>query len=229
MNNKMYGEDDYLLISGLQHFAFCRRQWALIHIENQWSENYYTVDGEIFHEKAHDPYMTEKRKDIIVSRSVPVKSEKLGLNGSCDIVEFREDPNGVPIHGREKLWLPCPVEYKRGKPKQDDTDALQLCAQAVCLEEMFCCPEIKTAYLYYGETRRREPVELGKELRDNLKAMADEMRAYFDRRYTPRVKKSKKCAECSLADICIPSLTKNISAAEYIKHKLTEDTDETVR
>lgn len=224
----MYSEDDYLLISGLQHFSFCRRQWALIHIENQWSENYYTVDGEIMHEKTHDPYITEKRRDIIVSRSLPVKSEALGLTGCCDIVEFRENQNGVAIRGRENLWLPCPVEYKRGRPKQDDTDALQLCAQAICLEEMFCCPEIKTAYLYYGETRRREPVELGQELRFGLKEMTKEMHALFGRRYTPMVKKTKKCAECSLADICLPALTKKAQASEYINHILFEENDETI-
>ena len=159
---------------------------------------------------------------------MPVKSEALGLTGCCDIVEFRENQSGVPIRGREKLWLPYPIEYKRGRPKQDDTDALQLCAQAVCLEEMFCCPEIKTAYLYYGETRRREPVELGQELRSGLKTMAEEMHALFRRKYTPLVKKTKKCADCSLAGICLPMLSKNMPASKYINNVLFEENDETI-
>lgn len=225
----MYNEDEYLLISGIQHFAFCRRQWALIHVEGQWAENYYTIDGEILHEKTHDPYVNKKRKDLIVSRSVPVKSAVLGLTGSCDIVEFRSDTAGIRLRGREGLWLPCPVEYKRGKPKRDEIDELQLCAQAICLEEMFCCPPIQTAFLYYGETRRRESVELGAELRSQLTDIANEMHAYFVRSYTPVVKKSKKCGLCSMADVCLPNQTKNASAAEYIKRMIAEVTDETIR
>lgn len=152
--------DGDLLISGLQHFSFCRRQWALIHIEMQWDDNYLTVDGSLRHEKADDPEFTEKRGGLIVSRAMPVRSDRYGIVGKCDVVEFRADPSGVPIVGREGLWLPTPVEYKRGRSKVIDADRLQLCAEAICLEEMLCCPPIPTAYLYYMETKRREAVAL---------------------------------------------------------------------
>ena len=160
--------DSDLLISGLQHFSFCRRQWALIHIESQWSENYLTVDGKLKHDNADDPYFTEKRGDLLISRAVPVRSDRYGIVGKCDVVEFRRDDSGVRISGRDGLWLPTPVEYKRGHTKEIDADRLQLCAEAMCLEEMLCCPEIGTAYLYYMETKRREAVKLDAALRDEV-------------------------------------------------------------
>lgn len=152
--------DGNLLISGLQHFSFCRRQWALIHIEMQWDDNYLTVDGSLRHEKADDPEFTEKRGGLIVSRAMPVRSDRYGIVGKCDVVEFRADPSGVPIVGREGLWLPTPVEYKRGRSKVIDADRLQLCAEAICLEEMLCCPPILSAYtdrlsLLYGDKTPR--------------------------------------------------------------------------
>ena len=206
-----------LLISGLQHFSFCRRQWALIHIEQQWSDNYLTVDGSLLHERADDPYFTEKRGGLLVSRALPVRSNKYGISGTCDIVEFREDKSGVRLAGRDGTWLPTPIEYKRGRPKEIDADRLQLCAQAICLEEMLCCPKIPTAYLYYMETRRREMVDLDETLRGEVKDMLTEMRALYDRGYTPKVKPSAKCRSCSLADICLPKMQKYRSAAEYAK------------
>ncbi len=135
----MYEPDDCLMISGLQHFRFCRRQWALIHIEQQWAENLRTVEGELMHERAHDEGLRESRGDTIITRSLRVYSLTLGLSGQCDVVEFRRSTQGVPLAGHDGLWLPYPVEYKRGKPKDDGCDELQLCAQAMCLEEMLCC------------------------------------------------------------------------------------------
>ena len=206
-----------LQISGLQHFSFCRRQWALIHIEMQWAENYLTVDGSLLHDRVDDPHFTEKRGDILISRAMPVRSDKYGLSGKCDVVEFHADPSGVPLVGREGLWLPVPVEYKRGRPKEIDADRLQLCAEAMCLEEMLCCPEIPVAYLYYMETKRRETVVLDEALRREVADMLSEMRALYDRGYTPKVKPSAKCRACSLVDICLPKLQKYGSAAEYTK------------
>lgn len=209
--------DSDLLISGLQHFSFCRRQWALIHIEQQWADNYLTVDGSLLHERADDPLFTEKRGGLLISRALPVRSDKYGITGTCDVVEFREDKSGVRLAGRDGTWLPTPVEYKRGRPKEIDADRLQLCAQAICLEEMLCCPEIPTAYLYYMETRRREAVELDSTLRGKVTDMLTEMRALYDRGYTPKVRPSAKCRACSMADICLPKLQKYRSAAEYTK------------
>lgn len=149
------------------------------------------------------------------SRAIPVRSERYGIVGKCDVVEFRADPGGVPLAGRDGLWLPTPVEYKRGRPKEIDADRLQLCAEAICLEEMLCCPPIPTAYLYYMETKRRESVALSPELRNEVERMLTEMRALYDRGYTPKVKQTAKCRACSLADICLPRLQKCRSASAY--------------
>ncbi|MEG1107116.1 MAG: Dna2/Cas4 domain-containing protein, partial [Eubacterium sp.] len=129
---KTYDEEDYLMLSGIQHFEFCRRQWALIHIEQQWEENLRTVEGNIMHEKAHDGLFTEKRKNIIVTRGMRVFSKTLGISGICDVVEFhRDDLIGVEIFGREGKYCIYPIEYKRGEPKENDADILQLTAQAM--------------------------------------------------------------------------------------------------
>ena len=118
----MYDPDDCLMISGLQHFRFCRRQWALIHIEQQWAENLRTTEGALLHERAHDEQLRESRGDTIITRSLRVYSLTLGLSGQCDVVEFHRDERGVPLHGYEGTWLPYPVEYKRGHAKQDGCD-----------------------------------------------------------------------------------------------------------
>lgn len=214
---------DALQISGLQHFSFCRRQWALIHIEQQWKENYLTVDGRLKHDRADDPSFTEKRGALLISRAVPVRSERYGIVGKCDIVEFRQDDAGVRIAGREGLWLPTPIEYKRGHEKEIDADRLQLCAEAMCLEEMLCCPEIGTAYLYYMETKRRETVTLDAALRGAVASMLSEMRSLYDRGYTPRVRPSAKCRACSLAEICLPRLEKCRPVGEYTESIWKED------
>ncbi|HEY5586095.1 MAG TPA: CRISPR-associated protein Cas4 [Ruminiclostridium sp.] len=216
-----YNEDDFLLLSGIQHFAFCRRQWALIHIEQQWQENLRTVEGGILHERAHDDGFSEKRGDVIISRGMSVFSRTMGVSGVCDIVELHKCANGVNIFGREGLYLPIPVEYKRGKPKENDSDILQLCGQAMCLEEMLLC-EIKEAYMFYGETKHRLKITLDNDLREKVKSMLFEMHELYNRRYTPKVKPSLSCKACSLSEICMPKLCKNPSVARYIKDNLEE-------
>ena len=212
----MYREEEYLMLSGLQHFAFCRRQWALIHIEQQWAENYRTADGMIMHSNAHDGDIREKRGDVIITRSMQVSSAKLGISGECDVVEFRKAKDGISLYGLEDAYDVIPVEYKRGQPKENDCDAVQLCAQALCLEEMLCCC-IPKAYIYYGETRRRCEISIDKALRDKTVSMITEMHQLFERRHTPKVKRTKACNACSLKDICLPVLEKKKSAAEYIE------------
>ena len=128
-----YAEDDYLMLSGIQHFKFCRRQWALIHIEQQWAENVHTVVGELMHKKAHDPYLVEKRKDLLVARSLPIASRKMGISGECDVVEFHRCEDGIKLHGHRGNYSVYPIEYKKGKPKLTEEDRLQLAAQAMCL------------------------------------------------------------------------------------------------
>lgn len=215
----MYEEDDWLQLSGIQHFEFCRRQWALAYIELQWQENVRTVEGKLMHEKAHDPSNGEKRGDIIISRGMPVHSREMGVSGECDIVEFHKDAEGISITGREGRYHVVPVEYKRGEPKKDDVDILQLTAQALCLEEMLCC-SIPYGYLYYGATRRRKKIEFSEEIRKKTKEIFSEMHKYYDRRCTPKAKRTKSCNACSLKDICLPMLGRHESAAEYIERKL---------
>jgi len=219
----MFEEEDYLQLSGIQHFAFCRRQWALIHIESQWEENVLTVSGDLMHARVHTQSHSEKRGNVIIARSMPIYSKSLGVRGNCDVVEFYHDDNGISIFGREGLWLPCPIEYKRGKPKTHDADKLQLCAQAMCLEEMLSCPEIRTAFLYYGEPKRRETLQLDSSLRETVRVMFTEMHSYYDRRYTPRVKKTKACTSCSLKNSCLPKLPPEGKVATYIKLAIEEE------
>jgi len=216
-----YNEEDFLLLSGIQHFAFCKRQWALIHIEQQWHENFRTMEGKIIHEKAHDSTVKEKRQSLIISRGMRVFSRKMGITGACDVVEFREDVNGITIFGREGKYLPTPVEYKRGKPKEDEIDILQLCAQSMCLEEMLLC-EIPQGFLYYNETKHRQKVDFNDRLRDLVINVTNEMHEYFKKQYTPKVKISQKCRQCSLNNICLPKLCKNPSAKNYIQKNISE-------
>lgn len=216
-----YQEDEYLMISGIQHFCFCRRQWALIHIEQQWAENVHTVVGELMHKKAHDPYLTEKRKDVLVTRAMPVSSRYLGISGECDILEFHRQDDGVKLYGHRGLYSIYPIEYKKGKPKKSEEDILQLVAQTMCLEEMFST-EISEGALFYGETRRREPVEITGDLRKQVKDMVKEMHQCYDRKYTPQVKYNKRCSSCSLKDICMPKIGKADSVRKYLAQALED-------
>lgn len=217
----MYEEDDYLMLSGLQHFAYCRRQWALIHIEQQWAENERTIDGQLFHKKAHDAGSTEKRGDLIITRGLYIKSATLGVAGICDVVEFRRSEQGITLFSFEGRWQPYPVEYKKGEPKENNADALQLCAQAMCLEEMLLC-DIPGGSLFYGQNRRRTYVEFTEEMREQVKSMLNEMHELWKKGYTPKVKPKKGCNACSLKEICVPGLSRSKPVSSYIEASLTE-------
>lgn len=217
-----YREEDYLMLSGIQHFAFCRRQWALIHIEQQWQENERTAEGELFHKRAHDVWASENKANVIVSRGLAVQSRIMGISGVCDIVEFRKSDDGVILHGHRGLYEVYPIEYKKGKPKDIPIDILQLVAQGMCLEEMLST-DIKEGALYYGETRHRERVEFTAELRHEVKKNFEEMHQLFDRQYTPRVKWSKSCNACSLKDICMPRLGRTAAVKDYIHERISEE------
>lgn len=180
------------------------------------------------HKRADDPFFTETRNGVVTARSVPVASYRLGLSGVCDVVEFTPSPpsplpnsgEGCRLPNRGGLYLPAPIEYKRGKEKRDHSDETQLCAQAMCLEEMLST-EISRGYLYYGETRHRMEIEFTLELRTLVQDMSAEMHNYFSRGYTPKVKTHKGCRSCSLADICLPVLQeKVIAASRYIKQNI---------
>ncbi len=209
------------MISGIQHFAFCRRQWALIHIEQQWEDNYFTIDGEIKHERVDNPEIHEKRNDTITVRALPVKSRTLGITGKCDVVEFNRADQGIYIPRYDANFLVTLIEYKRGRPKEDNSDNLQLMAEAFCLEEMLAT-RIEKGFLFYFETRRREEVKFSEELRQQMIRTVKEMHSYMDREYTPKVKTGNKCKSCSLRHICLPELNKNKKVNEYIDRRISE-------
>lgn len=210
------------MLSGLQHFAFCRRQWALIHIEQQWADNLLTVQGDILHEKAHDENDRQLRGDVLTVRGMKIHSSELGISGECDVVEFHRFEDGIELHGHSGRWSPYPVEYKRGSPKIMDADRLQLCAQIMCLEEMLCC-DISEGALFYGEIRRREVVPITSELRGQVRQMLKEMHALYDRQYTPKVKPNKSCNSCSLKELCLAKLCMKKSVGEYLRAHMEEE------
>lgn len=214
-----YNEEDFLMLSGIQHFAFCRRQWALIHIDMLWEENLITVEGDILHEKCHDEYSSESRGEVIISRGMPVFSRTLGVSGECDIVEFRKAKNGITLNGKNGLYAVYPVEYKRGEPKTDNCDVLQLVGQAICLEEMLSC-EISSGALYYGKIKRRQKVDITDSVKSEVRDMFKEMHEYYRKGYVPKVKPSKSCNACSLKNLCLPKICKIKSAKEYIAENL---------
>lgn len=212
----IYKEDEFLQLSGLQHFAFCRRQWALIHIEKQWAENIRTTEGQLMHAKAHDGDIRESRGDKVIARSVNVHSAELGISGQCDVLEYHRGLSGIPLPGREGLWQPYPIEYKRGEPKENDADALQLCAQAMCLEYMLCC-DIPEGALFYGQTHRRELVQFDAGLRSHVRELLAEMHDLYSRGRTPGAKPAKHCNACSLKELCLPKLPRKVSVSDYLK------------
>ncbi|MFD2672611.1 CRISPR-associated protein Cas4 [Marinicrinis sediminis] len=218
---KDYKEEDYLLLSGIQHYLFCKRQWALIHIEQLWQENVRTIEGAYLHKRPDQPFIREKRGEKLVVRAMPVHSREMGITGICDVVEFVKQPEGITLAGEEGCFVPVPVEYKRGKPKKDQSDISQLTAQAMCLEEMLVC-EIKTGYMYYHEIRHREEVIFTDELKGKVKQLFADMHHCFQTRHTPRVKTGRHCQSCSLQDLCVPSLMKKRSVSSYIEGRINE-------
>ena len=222
----MEDEQHWLQLSGIQHFAFCPRQWALSYLEGIWMENLRTTEGSLLHQRAHDSSKSEKRGNRLILRGLRVFSAYLGVSGECDVVEFTQDPDGVPLAGYQGTWKPYPVEYKRGMSKQMDADRLQLCCQAMCLEEMLCCP-IPAGALFYGESRRREEVSFSPDMRETVKTMLAQMHDYTRRGHTPRVKPSKSCNACSLKPYCLPVILRaqHGSASAYIRRRLEEKED----
>lgn len=214
-------ETEYLQIAGIQHFVFCRRQWALIHIEQQWSENFFTLDGAFKHEKADGGPLAEKLGNKRTLRSLRVVSHKLQIQGICDVVELTESADGDYFSKYDACFKVTPIEYKRGKPKNIKSDILQLAAQAICLEEMLGVTIQKGAIFYFA-TRHREIVTMTRELYENVQHIVEEMNGYYSRMYTPKVKKTAQCCSCSLRDICLPALKGVESAKEYVEKRLSE-------
>lgn len=201
----MYSEEELIPISALQHWAYCPRQCALIHIEQAWTENVFTAQGRGLHEKVHGAE-TEVRDGIRIVRGLRLHSFALGLVGQADVVEFVPAETGAALLGIEGFWRPFPVEYKRGKPKLDASDEMQLCAQAICLEEMLGV-DITRGALFYGRPRRRKKIVFTETLRLQTQQAAAEVHELFRLGRTPKVAYSKKCPSCSLVKICMPKVT----------------------
>jgi CRISPR-associated exonuclease Cas4 len=215
-----YRDEDLLMLSGVQHIAFCERQWAMIHIEQQWQENLLTTEGRHLHERVDDPLESGLRGNVLTLRSVPLLSRQLGLTGKADAVEFIKSADGAKLTGHEGRWQPRPVEYKRGRPKPDERDAVQLCAQAICLEERYAL-EIPEASLYYGETRHRQNISLDESLREQTKAYAERMHELYRKGETPKPVYKKHCRACSFYDLCMPKqLAKAKSVSRYLNNNL---------
>lgn len=209
-------EENYLMLSGVQHFRFCPRQWALIHIEQQWEENVKTIEGQFVHQKVDQPLIREKRRDKLIVRGMPVKSHELQTTGICDVVEFIEDSSGIPLINEAGTYRVVPVEYKRGKPKQGEEDVMQLVAQAMCLEEMLVC-DVPVGYFFYDEIKRRVEVPITESLKDEVRALFKQMHQYFGRQHTPKVKMGKHCKSCSLENLCMPVLNETHNVRAYMK------------
>lgn len=191
-------------ISALQHFAFCQRQCALIHLEQVWQENYLTAHGRQLHERV-DNGEPETRKGVRFERGVVVSAPQLGLTGKLDLLEHHKASNQY-----------IPVEYKRGKPKASDIDKVQLCAQALCIEEMLTV-EVKLGALWYWQTRKRIDVEFDNQLRTQTKALITQVLQLFANGQTPAPTIGKHCKACSLIEICQPDLTNSDATNRYIE------------
>lgn len=212
-------EEDYLHISSIQHFVFCKRQWAILYLEDQWQENLLTAEGRVIHERAHDNSIKESRKDYFVIRSMPIKSHTYKLTGECDIVEFIKDENGINIKGKKDKYIIYPVEYKRGNIKKDESDKMQLLAQCISLEEMFVT-EVRSGAIYYNKIRKREEINFTEEDINKFKNIVEEMHRIYKQKKNPKVRISKKCKNCSVNEICMPNLSNKEDVVNYINRRL---------
>lgn len=216
-----YSEDDMLMLSGIQHFAFCKRQWALIHVFQAWSENSLTLEGGYMHRNVDNPLKSRKRGEKAQLNGVSVSSKSLGLYGVCDVVELTPSADGVPVGGFDGLWTLRPVEYKHGTEKTDICDEAQLCAQAICLEEAFGA-KIESGDLYYGKIARRRAVKFDCNLRARVFDISAEMHAAFAEAASIPADYSPKCRSCSLLNICLPKSEKRGNRVSKYLEKLRE-------
>lgn len=218
----MFTEEQLIPISALQHYVFCPRQCGLIHIEQIWADNRLTAEGSLLHRRVHDAD-DESRPGVRVSRGLRLVSHRLGLVGQADVVEFRNSEMGIELPSINGYWQPFPVEYKRGKAKPDSSDRVQLCAQAMCLEEMLEVP-IPEGAIFYGLPRRRQQVEFVEDLRKMVIETAQSVRGMLKSQQTPRVKYLKRCDRCSIKHLCLPRVTGVKKDVEHYMQKAVEET-----
>lgn len=215
----LYREQDLLPLSALQHLVFCERQCSLIHVEGVWLDNALTVTGSAAHERV-DGAPSESRGDLRIARGLALRSLRLGLSGRADVVELHRDCEGVVVPGLRGFWRVFPVEYKRGRPKAHRADEVQLCAQALCLEEMLST-EVPEGALFHGQSRRRTPVPFDDELRRLVERSASRLHELVSSGVTPPAVYEKKCEACSLIDLCRPRAGSR-SASSYLAASLGE-------
>lgn len=229
-----FTDEELVPLSGLQHLAYCERQWALIHLEDLWTENQFTVEGNIMHERT-DETDTEVRSDTRIARGLRLRSLRLGLVGKADVVEFHrvtEQPNaqgsttGVRLSEASGWWRPYPVEYKRGRPKRGRCDEVQLCAQALCLEEMLNT-SIKRGALFYGQRKRRQEVDLDEALRQETERLTRRLHQLMSDGRTPQPPEGRKrCQNCSLRSVCLPNAASGGSAERYLGSYLDQEVED---
>lgn len=221
-----YAEDDMLMLSGIQHYVFCPRQWALIHLDQQWAENRLTAEGRIMHDHVDDPFYRQKCGPYISLRAVQIASQELGLYGITDVVELhpsQTQENAILHPNYPGYWTLFPVEYKHGKPKPDERDTVQLMAQAMCLEEQYGI-RISAGALFYGETNHRETIVFDDKLRQVTIEAAQSMHLIYETGLLPKAEKKSHCQNCSLKDLCLPNISKRPSVEKYLKDNLYEET-----
>lgn len=221
----MYCDDDMLMLSGIQHYRFCPRQWALIHLEQKWDDNRLTVEGHILHTHVDDPFYRQKMGDYVMLRSVNLASYELGLYGVSDAIELRpsEDGNNSIHHPKYPgHWTPVPIEYKHGKPKPNEIDEVQLAAQVMCLEEMYSI-HLCQGEFFYWETRHRLAVEITPDLRQIVRNCAEAMHSIMRSKRIPKMAVGKHCVSCSLKNICMPETSKCNSVRTYLENCLKNE------
>ncbi|MCL4510464.1 MAG: CRISPR-associated protein Cas4 [Bacteroidetes bacterium] len=220
----MFTEDDFFQISALQHYVYCPRQCALIHVEDVWKENVFTVRGDILHEKV-DTDTYESRGTIKTVRGLKIHSFRFGISGRCDVVEFHGKGKGRLLQGQAQVegdlypgtFTIIPVEFKSGEPKDDVSDKVQLCAQALCLEEMLNT-SVRLGTFFYAKIRRRVQVEIDGELRRQTEEIIANVRELITSKRTPSAEYSAKCWNCSLEPVCMPKAMNDRKLKMYLKN-----------
>lgn len=221
-----FTEEDMLMLSGIQHYVFCPRQWALIHIEQQWEENVLTIEGQLLHAHVDNPSYRAKRGAIVTLRHVALASKTLGLQGFSDAIELIPSDTDIDTISHPSYpgyWRPVPIEYKRGRSKPTRCDEVQVAAQAICLEEMYGI-HIPKGMIFYNEEKGRQEVIVDDELRRFTRQCANEMHIIYQKGVTPSASFGKHCQKCSLYDICVPLWIDKGRVDNYLSNNLYEET-----
>lgn len=219
----MYSENEFLRLSSLRNFSYCRHLWALKDLEDYWSDNYYTTKGHLNHQKTDNPFIEDKRKDILIVRSLHTSSKHLGLHGILDTVEFIKNDNGILLAKHPGKWIPHVVEYKESKTNQGIEDIMQTVAQTICLEETFQCT-INCCYIYYRKTNQKIKIIIDNGLRTQVQQLSNEMHSYYNNNTIDSPHYSKKCKGCTFFNICNPKWPHNVS--QYMTKQLTNATSQ---